>query len=554
MSCRAAVVSLSLLLIGLIGSMSSVLAQEPTVDDHIKALSSEKAEERAAAARALGAMKGDAAAAVPALAKALGDEEAAVRAQAVHALGDIGNLSEEALAALAKCLTDTDATVRKAMIASFRDLPLDRAVKRKMITSVLKDADPAIAGMAVHSLAEMAEERGEEALEALEEALQDNEACYWACLVASEMGPAAKGAVPNLIKLLDHEQPDVRLEALMAIAATQDTSSATVAALLRELDDKEVGVRYAAVFALGNMGDKAGRAAARMRSQLKFDDLFLRAISAWALVKIEGKAALDEAVPVLIASLKSDDERARLAAARSLLELKPDPAVVGPEMVKALKDKNPQVVANVIDALASLGAPMVEKAIPALKDKTLRSQAATLLGRLGADSKPAVPALIESLKDEDRDEVRREIVLALAAVGADAKAAVPALVDELAHDNPRVQISVTFALGKIGPAAKAAVPAIEKNLSSEDETLAAVSAWSLPRIAPANAEVAKLVVPKMIAALKHDDGFVRAQAAETLGLIGPAAKEAADALEAAAKDEDETVAAAAKDALKKIQS
>jgi HEAT repeat protein len=491
-------------------------------------------------------------AAVPALAKALKDEEAAVRAQAVSALADIGDLSEEVLDALAHCLTDEDASVRRAMILSFRDLPIDRSAKRKLIVHVLKDSDPAVAGLAVHSLAEIAEEKGEEALESLAEALKDDEACYWGCLIASEMGPAAKPVLPGLIELLGHQEPDVRLEALMAIAATQDASRATIAALLKALEDKQAGVQYAAIFALGNMGDKAAPAASAIKSRLKFDDPFVQAISAWALVKIEGESAMEQALPVLIASLKSDDERARLAAARSLLELKPDPAVVGPELVKALKDKNPQVVGNVIDALATLGAPMVEKAIPALKDKELRSQAAVLLGRLGADSKAAVPALVESLKDEDRDEVRRDVILALAAIGPDAKAAASALVEDLGHENPRVQVSVTFALGKIGPAAKAALPQIKKNLESEDETLAAVSAWALPRIAPADASVAKLVVPKMTAALKHEDAFVRREAAETLGMLGPQAKAAAEALEELTKDADEGVAAAAKEALAKV--
>jgi hypothetical protein len=51
----------------------------------------------------------------------------------------------------------------------------------------------------------------------------------------------------------------------------------------------------------------------------------------------------------------------------------------------------------------------------------------------------------------------------------------------------------------------------------------------------------------------HDDPFVRAQAAETLGMLGAHAQEATDTLEALTRDTDEGVAAAAKEALAKIK-
>jgi HEAT repeat protein len=55
-------------------------------------------------------------------------------------------------------------------------------------------------------------------------------------------------------------------------------------------------------------------------------------------------------------------------------------------------------------------------------------------------------------------------------------------------------------------------------------------------------------------ALKDHDGWVRKSAAEALGRIGPAAKDAVPALNELLKDEFKEVRAAAQAALKKIQA
>jgi HEAT repeat protein len=103
--------SLSLLLV------APALAREETpkdVEELLVTLQSEKAAERAAAARILGEMGTVAKDAVPGLQAALGDGDKEVRRSAARSLGDIGTASKPAVAALGKTLKDPDPQVRQA--------------------------------------------------------------------------------------------------------------------------------------------------------------------------------------------------------------------------------------------------------------------------------------------------------------------------------------------------------------------------------------------------------------------------------------------------------
>jgi len=79
---------------------------------------------------------------------------------------------------------------------------------------------------------------------------------------------------------------------------------------------------------------------------------------------------------------------------------------------------------------------------------------------------PKIQLLISALRSEDSG-VRRQAVEALGKIGADAKAAVLALIMVLKDKYELIEVreQAAAALGKIGPAAKAAVPALIKVLN-----------------------------------------------------------------------------------------
>ena len=82
-------------------------------------------------------------------------------------------------------------------------------------------------------------------------------------------------------------------------------------------------------------------------------------------------------------------------------------------------------------------------------DSEVRRAAAKTLGEGGAQSKAAVPALIDALKDRDMF-VRRFSAQALGEIGPDAASAVPALTAALSDSRKEVQAAAARALGKVG--------------------------------------------------------------------------------------------------------
>jgi HEAT repeat protein len=82
------------------------------------------------------------------------------------------------------------------------------------------------------------------------------------------------------------------------------------------------------------------------------------------------------------------------------------------------------------------------------KDPDIRSTAATVLGKYGAEAKEAVPALTATLKDEDK-HVREAAAYALAGIGRDAREALPALKEALKDRDPQVRAAAAHAVKAI---------------------------------------------------------------------------------------------------------
>lgn len=148
-------------------------------------------------------------------------------------------------------------------------------------------------------------------------------------------------------------------------------------------------------------------------------------------------------------------------AVEALVKIGP-PAV--PSLVQALKNEDWSVCRNTGEALAVIGAPAVPALMEALKDRDLIERAAEALGKIG--DRRAVPALIGAVRDRDKNwGMRRHAIEALGTFG-DAQA-VPALVQALNCAEVMVTVQAVEALVKIGrhhpdPALRAALPALRR--------------------------------------------------------------------------------------------
>lgn len=535
------------LLLGLLLSPVAVGAAETGVSELIKGLGSQEEGARLEAIDTLGMMGEKAAEAVAPLSELLKHDSAAVRAHAAESLGEIGAPAKSAASALVSLIGDADKAVRREAIDALRKIRPGPEVVLPLFVKLMEDAEPSVKIRALHALAEAREE----AVPALVKALKNEDTAYSACLVLSEIGPAAEAAVPALMETLNDERPGVRREAIIALAQIGESSAPAVPALAKVLDDEHNCVP--ATFALGRIGQLPGEVEAKIEANTKSSDKVLSTVSTWAIAKLhpEDKDLVRKAVRRLARRIKDEDPRRRAAAVQALVDLDPDPEISRPIIKKVMDGADPEVLDAILDTVAGLGEKALPRMIEALKHEKVRARAAAVIARIGPSAEAAVPALTEALGD-DSPETRNEVLFALAAVGPGAEAAVPEVTKALKDPDMNVRYSACYTLGKIGPAATSAEAALQKNLAGADQFLATASAWALARIHPDCPEIAQKSVPVLIKALGEPDAMTRLHAAESLQLFGPLAKDAAIALNKAARDDNADVREAAARALRAI--
>lgn len=522
-------------------------AQETDLAKLVDALGSADQAARLEAIDHLGRMGDQAAEAVPALAGLLEDESPSVRAHAAEALGHIGAPARRAVRKLIKLLTDDDPVVRREAVEAIADIRPGPRVTIPLMAEVLKDDDPAVVIRALNVVADL----GERAVPFLTEALQDEETAYWACLVVSEIGPDAKATVPALIGLVEKGGHLEKREAILALAAIGEAAAPAAGVLAKTLED-EIH-RVPATYALGSIGRVPDEVETKIKNQVKSSDEVLSTVSLWALARLhpDDQNLIRRATGQLIEAIQSDDPHVRSAAARALIDLDPDPEISRPLVEKALENADEEVVAAMLGAMADLGARAVPRLIKGLEFEKTRPYAVYILGEIGPEAEPAVPALVELIDDEN-PEVQREVMFALAKIGPGAKAAVPKLIETLQECEGPVCFGACYALGSIGADAVDAKPVLRKALNGEDDSLCLFSAWALAHIDPGCTETCGESVPVLAKGLEDESAQFRVQAASALQCLGPLAKPAAGALKKALQDEDEQVRQAAAEALKAI--
>ncbi|TPW00615.1 MAG: HEAT repeat-containing protein, partial [bacterium] len=193
--------------------------------------------------------------------------------------------------------------------------------------------------------------------------------------------------------------------------------------------------------------------------------------------------------------------------------------------------------------LAAAGEPAVPALIEAMKDpeEKVRAKAAVTLGRIPATA--TLKPLIVAFQDDTAGDRAVEIVVKLDS------AAVSELILALGNEHPAIRGRAAQALALIGAAADEARPALLKTLQDKEVKVRVRSAEALAKIGPAQEDEASL-----IAALKDENAEVRSQVAVALGKRGTGASQAvAPLLRQLQKDKHEEARAAAAGALGKIR-
>ena len=143
-----------------------------------------------------------------------------MRAHAAHALGEIGSPAKPAVPALADLVKDPDETVRRQAVRAVLHIRPGPQVTIPLCVKLLRGFGPGGAGP--HPQRDF--RVGPPAVPGLIAALKNDKAAYWACLVLRDMGPAAKDAVPALTEKLQDPLPEIRREAILALAAMEEAA------------------------------------------------------------------------------------------------------------------------------------------------------------------------------------------------------------------------------------------------------------------------------------------------------------------------------------------
>ncbi len=276
--------------------------------------------------------------------------------------------------------------------------------------------------------------------------------------------PFARGKpLSEWVSQATHYIPELRREAMRALAALGPGAAPALPVLVRGTRDESEDVRFWAVEALGRIGPGARSAA-----------------------------------PALVVVMSDDVRRVQEAARRALEQIGPASA---PVLLPALHAADPWLRANAAEALGTVAEPkreVVTALTRLLADDSLwvRASAAWAIGQLGEGARQAARPLAAALAEE----LRRD----------------PALADHAVH--VRVE-HYTFALGRLGHHADDAVPLVLSVFHDGDDSLRASAAVALARLG-------KRAARPLGQALRAGPMPHRLEAARALRLMGPDAKDA----------------------------
>ncbi len=303
-----------------------------------------------------------------------------------------------------------------------------------------------------------------------------------------KLGPAAKAALPALLRALDDSDKQVWANAFAAIAAIGSDAAEAVPKLVDSFDSRK---------------DSSFRQRDKAQKVMR---------AAHALSRI-GEAAR----PALIGALKANDTGLRLGAAKALGGMAANARDAIPALIENLGHGDEDLRNEVVETLGLIGADAVAPLENSLAgpDARVRGGSARALAVIGAPASSAGQALLAQAKAEKEPEVRAAILGALPRVGLAQERIVPSLAQAFRDGDERIRSAALNGLLLVRPAEKAAVPAIAAMLVDSDAALARRAALALGRFGSA----AKSAVPALVDAVERG-GPLRTEGAAALTEIG----------------------------------
>jgi HEAT repeat protein len=263
--------------------------------------------------------------------KALRENDYVVRTMAVKILGDVRPGGKAVTPLLALAIKDADSWVRLHAAAALLPSQPGNVEAAAVLVAGLGDED-----IPTSTLSDLLDRVGPAAVPTLTRALASPSlrARDLAAVHLGRLGPAAKEAVPALVKALEDTDSFISRRARAALGAIGPVAAReAVPALARLL--KKFGAKDEAVQALGRLGPDAVPALLEATKDNKSPET----VEALGAIGPGAKAA----VPALVTLLTDPDTFLRRAAAGALANIGPDAHEASSALVTALKDGDPVV-------------------------------------------------------------------------------------------------------------------------------------------------------------------------------------------------------------------
>jgi HEAT repeat protein len=522
---------------------------------------------RLTALYALGHMGPAAAQAVPGLRNLLNEQNDELRRQAAWALGAIGVESRPAVSDLTRLLKDRSVNVRVAAAEALWQVRREAGPVVRFLRAEFKRARPGsnTRGLVAGALGRIGPP-AREAIGDLVGLVRDKDtSCRCQAIVAlGNMGPATRATAEVVLQALTRDpQPQPRAKAANVVQRYGPVDVEAVGPLAQALGfqaqlDRWMqrmatnpmmpgGTTNTLLAALGRIGPVAKKAVPNVIPLLKS---FLPQTTTAAIDTLGhiGPGAR-EAIPALVDCLSHPQRDISSHAALALPRIDPLGELVVPKMIGLLnRGQQPWARSQAITVLARIGKP-AKNAVPKLRERftdpaeaeEVRLAAARALWKI-ARSTEGVKVIAASLS-KDGNQVER--FQTLAEMGPDAREAIGTLVAILRGRNQPARAWALYVLGRMGPAGQEALPALMKELADTKSTLRMSVLYALAQIGPA----ARAAVPELRKILKTGPTDLRRVAATALAGIGRDAREAVPELTAALHDKDPQVQLAAAGAL-----
>ncbi|MFC1719443.1 HEAT repeat domain-containing protein, partial [Candidatus Poribacteria bacterium] len=197
--------------------------------------------------------------------------------------------------------------------------------------------------------------------------------------------------LPVLLKMMNDKNHRVRWESTLRLREFAQFSETIVPALAAALEDKSEEVRRGARYSLIEIGKPSVPV---LKKALEHEDREVRMLATYAL------AQLDEPVPVslLIETLEYGDVIIRERIAPVVGKMGESASDAVPVLIKIMANRREQSLWPAVDALIKIGKPAVPALIEALKDPRIYSSAAYALGHIGEPARDAIPELTKLME------------------------------------------------------------------------------------------------------------------------------------------------------------